>query len=155
MDNKSFNLASHWEELAESFQSICLKEIYFTDLMIIIKGWNPKRQSKLLEERESTIRENQATIQAIEEKLNQTEPTLIPSGSQGVDQPNYPVSSHPLGNSRSLAKSHHSSQYQVDSRRQQGYKGKNKTSFRHRQKESDQMIQKLLELVKEVHKNQK
>ncbi|MBW0494823.1 hypothetical protein O181_034538 [Austropuccinia psidii MF-1] len=44
MDNKRFNLASHWEELAESFQKICLKEIEFKDLMVITKGWNPTRQ---------------------------------------------------------------------------------------------------------------
>ncbi|MBW0495122.1 hypothetical protein O181_034837 [Austropuccinia psidii MF-1] len=51
--------------------------------MEITKGWNPTRQFRLLEERETRIRENQATIQAIEEWLNQTGPTLIPSGSQG------------------------------------------------------------------------
>ncbi|MBW0482975.1 hypothetical protein O181_022690 [Austropuccinia psidii MF-1] len=37
----------------------------------------------------------------------------------------------------------------------QGYKVKNKTSLSHRQRESDKMIQKLLDLVKEVHKIQK
>ncbi|MBW0476582.1 hypothetical protein O181_016297 [Austropuccinia psidii MF-1] len=47
------------------------------------------------------------------------------------------------------------SQSQVVSRRRQGYKGKNKTSFNQRQRESDPMIQKLLELVKEVHKSKK
>ncbi|MBW0472619.1 hypothetical protein O181_012334 [Austropuccinia psidii MF-1] len=40
-------------------------------------------------------------------------------------------------------------------RRRQGYNGKNKTSFNQRQKDSDPMIQKLLDLVKEVHTNQK
>ncbi|MBW0531076.1 hypothetical protein O181_070791 [Austropuccinia psidii MF-1] len=65
-------------ELGASFQKICLKEISFKDLMVITKGWNPTRQFRLLEERETRIRENQATIQAIEEHLNQTEPTLIP-----------------------------------------------------------------------------
>ncbi|MBW0489085.1 hypothetical protein O181_028800 [Austropuccinia psidii MF-1] len=86
--------------------------------MVITKGWNSNRQFKPLEERATRIRENQATIQAIEERLNQTEPTMIPSGSQGADQPNSPV-----------AKSHHYSQFQVVSRRRQSYKGKNKTSF--------------------------
>ncbi|MBW0480690.1 hypothetical protein O181_020405 [Austropuccinia psidii MF-1] len=33
MDNKRFNLASHWAELGESSQKICLKEIDFRDLM--------------------------------------------------------------------------------------------------------------------------
>ncbi|MBW0476999.1 hypothetical protein O181_016714 [Austropuccinia psidii MF-1] len=79
--NKRLNLASHWEELAASFQRIFLKGIPFKDLMVITKVWNPNRQFKLLEERETRIRESQATIQAIEEQLNQTEPTLNPSGS--------------------------------------------------------------------------
>ncbi|MBW0472957.1 hypothetical protein O181_012672 [Austropuccinia psidii MF-1] len=33
MDNKMFNLASHWEELGASCQKICLKNIDFEDLM--------------------------------------------------------------------------------------------------------------------------
>ncbi|MBW0520320.1 hypothetical protein O181_060035 [Austropuccinia psidii MF-1] len=123
--------------------------------MVITKGWNTNRQFKLLEERETRIRKNQATIQAIEEQLNQTEPTLIDSGSQGVGQPNYPVVSHHSGTRRSVAKSHHPSQSKVVSRVRQGYKGKNQTYFSQRQRESDPMIQKLLDLVKEVHKNQK
>ncbi|MBW0583562.1 hypothetical protein O181_123277 [Austropuccinia psidii MF-1] len=94
MDNKRFNLPSHWEELGAICQKIFLKEIPLKDLMVITKGWNPNRQFKLLEEREARISENQAIIQAIEEQLNQTEPTLIPSGSQVVDQSNSPVASH-------------------------------------------------------------
>ncbi|MBW0471460.1 hypothetical protein O181_011175 [Austropuccinia psidii MF-1] len=124
IDNKSFNLASHCAELGESWQKICLKEIPSKDLMVITKGWNPSRQFKLLEERETRIRKNQATIPAIEEQLNQTGPTLIPSGSQGVDQPNSPVASHHSATSRPLAKSHHYPQSQVVSRRRQGYKCK-------------------------------
>ncbi|MBW0467196.1 hypothetical protein O181_006911 [Austropuccinia psidii MF-1] len=145
MENKRLNLASHWEEIGASFQKICLKEIPFKDLMVITKAWIPHRQFKLLEERATRIK---ATIQAIEEQLNQTEPTLIPSDSQGVGQPNSPVASKYSGNRRSVAKSHHYSQSQGVSRRRQGYKGKNNTSFSHRKKESDPMIQKLLHLVK-------
>ncbi|MBW0503053.1 hypothetical protein O181_042768 [Austropuccinia psidii MF-1] len=88
MNNKRLNLESHLEELGASFQRICLKEVPLKNIMVITKRWNPNRQFKLLEERETRIRENQAIIQAIEEQLKQTEPTLIPSGSQGVDQPN-------------------------------------------------------------------
>ncbi|MBW0532780.1 hypothetical protein O181_072495, partial [Austropuccinia psidii MF-1] len=44
MDNKRFNLDSQWEELGESCQKICLKEIDFRDLMVITKFWNPTRQ---------------------------------------------------------------------------------------------------------------
>ncbi|MBW0543366.1 hypothetical protein O181_083081 [Austropuccinia psidii MF-1] len=108
MDNKWLNLASNWEELGACCQKICLRDISFKDLMEIKKRWNPTSQFRLLEESTTRIRENQATIQAIQEKLNQTEPTLIPSGSQGVDKPNSPVASHHSGTRRSVAKSHHS-----------------------------------------------
>ncbi|MBW0528135.1 hypothetical protein O181_067850 [Austropuccinia psidii MF-1] len=40
--------------------------------MITTKGWNPTRKFRLLEVRADRIRENQATIQAIEEQLTQT-----------------------------------------------------------------------------------
>ncbi|MBW0461654.1 hypothetical protein O181_001369 [Austropuccinia psidii MF-1] len=120
MDNKRFNLASHWAELGASFQKICLKEIPLKDLMVNTKGWNPNRKLRLLEESANRIRENQATIQAIEAQLNQTVPTLIPSGSQGVDQLSSPVAEDHSGTSRSVAKSHHSSQSQVVFRRRQG-----------------------------------
>ncbi|MBW0484157.1 hypothetical protein O181_023872 [Austropuccinia psidii MF-1] len=120
IENKTFNLASHWEELGASYQKIFLKEIPFKDLMVITKGWNPNTKVKLLEEGETRIGENKATIKAIEEKLNQTERTLIPSGSQGVDQPNSPMASHHSENRRPVAKRNHSSQSQVVSRRRQG-----------------------------------
>ncbi|MBW0510248.1 hypothetical protein O181_049963, partial [Austropuccinia psidii MF-1] len=94
MDNKRFNLASHWAELGASFHKICLKEIDFKDLVVITKGWNPTRQFRLLEARENMIRENQATIQAIEEQLTQTGPTQIPSGWQSAGQISSPGASH-------------------------------------------------------------
>ncbi|MBW0576103.1 hypothetical protein O181_115818 [Austropuccinia psidii MF-1] len=120
MDNMRLKLASHWENLGETFQKIYLKEIAFKDLMVITRGWNPTRNFRLLEEPATRIRENQATIQAREEPLNQTGPTLIPSGSQAVDQPNSPVASDHSGTSISVAKSHHYSQSQVVCRRIQG-----------------------------------
>ncbi|MBW0534417.1 hypothetical protein O181_074132 [Austropuccinia psidii MF-1] len=143
MYNKKFNLASHWEELGASFQKICLKEIGFKDLMVITKGWNPTRQFRILEARASRIRENQATIQAIEEQLTETGHTQTPSGSQGAGQISSPVASHHLEASRSVAKSHHSSQFQEVSRIIQGNKGKNKPSFTQRKTESDPMTQKI------------
>ncbi|MBW0477356.1 hypothetical protein O181_017071 [Austropuccinia psidii MF-1] len=155
MGNKRLKLPSYWEELGASFQKIYCKETDFKDLMVITKGWNHNRQFRLLEERETRIRQNYATIQAIEGKLTQTGHIKIASGSQGVGQTSSPLASHHSGTNRSVAKSHHSSQSQVVSRRRQGYKGKNKTYFKQRQRESDQMIQKLLDLVKEVHQNQK
>ncbi|MBW0463157.1 hypothetical protein O181_002872 [Austropuccinia psidii MF-1] len=107
------------------------------------------------EVRPNTIRKNKATIEAIEEQLTQTGHTQIPSGSQGVDHTSSPAAAHHSGTKRAVAKSHHSSKSQEVFRRRQGHKGKNKTSFNKRQRESDPMIHKLLDLVKEVHKNQK
>ncbi|MBW0517806.1 hypothetical protein O181_057521 [Austropuccinia psidii MF-1] len=109
MDKKRFNIASHWEELGAGFQNIFLKEIPFKDLMLITKGFNPNRKFKLLAERAAKVGENQFIIQTVEERLNQKEHTLIPSGSKGVNQPDFPVAlTHPR-TSRSVAKSHHSS----------------------------------------------
>ncbi|MBW0529138.1 hypothetical protein O181_068853 [Austropuccinia psidii MF-1] len=79
---KRFKLASHCKEVGAGSQKIFLKDIPFKDLIIITKGRNPNRKFKLLEEREARIRENQATIQAIEEQLNLTEHTLISSYSR-------------------------------------------------------------------------
>ncbi|MBW0572949.1 hypothetical protein O181_112664, partial [Austropuccinia psidii MF-1] len=59
MENKRFNLESHWEELEASFQKIVLKEIDFRDLIVITKGWNPTRQFRLLEVRLTRSRHNQ------------------------------------------------------------------------------------------------
>ncbi|MBW0528072.1 hypothetical protein O181_067787 [Austropuccinia psidii MF-1] len=120
MENKRLELASYWADLGETFQKIYLKEIPLKDLMVITKGWNPTRKFRLLEEPATTIRENKETIQAREQQLNKTGPTLIPSGSQVVDQPNFPVASHHPGTSRSVAKSHHHLQSQVVSRRREG-----------------------------------
>ncbi|MBW0539926.1 hypothetical protein O181_079641, partial [Austropuccinia psidii MF-1] len=94
MDNNSFNLESHWAELGANCQKICLKEIDFRDIMIITKGWNPTRQFRLLEVRENRIRENQDTIQAIEEQLTETGHIKILSGSQGAGKIISPVDSH-------------------------------------------------------------
>ncbi|MBW0504553.1 hypothetical protein O181_044268 [Austropuccinia psidii MF-1] len=91
MDIKRFKLASHWEELGASFQRICLKAIDFKDIMVMTKGRNSTRQFRLVEVRANRIRENQATIQAIEEQLTQTGHTHIPSGTQGVGQTSSPV----------------------------------------------------------------
>ncbi|MBW0495517.1 hypothetical protein O181_035232 [Austropuccinia psidii MF-1] len=123
--------------------------------MEITKGWNANRNFKLLEEREGKIRENQTTIQAGEDQWSQKEHILTPSGSQGVNQTNSPVASHHSETSKARAKSHHPSHFRKVSRRRQGSKGKNRTTFIQRKKESDPMIQKLLELVKEVHRHKK
>ncbi|MBW0527395.1 hypothetical protein O181_067110 [Austropuccinia psidii MF-1] len=132
MDKMRFNLASHWAELGASCQKICLIEIDFKEIMVITKGWNPTRQFRLLEVRTNRTKENQATIQAIEEQLVQTGHTQIPSGSQVVGQTSSPVASHYSGTNRSVSKSNHSSQSHEASRRRHEYKGKNKASFNKR-----------------------
>ncbi|MBW0462238.1 hypothetical protein O181_001953 [Austropuccinia psidii MF-1] len=117
METKRFNLDSHWKKPGGGFQKISLREIYFKELMERPKGWNPKNKLKLLEEREAKIRENKATIQDIEEKSNQKENILTPSGSQGfVKQPNSPVASEHSESTRSMGKSHHFSQFQEKTR---------------------------------------
>ncbi|MBW0560519.1 hypothetical protein O181_100234 [Austropuccinia psidii MF-1] len=155
MDNKRFNLASLWEELGASCQKICLREIDFRDLMEITKAWNPTIQVRLLQVRADRVRENQATIQAREEQLTYTGPTKIPSGSQGGGQITSPMASHHSETNRSVVKSQQSLQSQEVSRRREGHKGKIKTTFNQRKRESDPMIQTLLDLVEEVHMNQK
>ncbi|MBW0587593.1 hypothetical protein O181_127308 [Austropuccinia psidii MF-1] len=86
MDNKRFSLASRWAELGASCQKTFLKDIDFKELMVITEGWNPTRQFRLLEVRANRISKNKATIQAIEEQLNQTGHTQIHSGTQGAGQ---------------------------------------------------------------------
>ncbi|MBW0537843.1 hypothetical protein O181_077558 [Austropuccinia psidii MF-1] len=96
---------------------------------------------------------HQAVQTPVEEQLTKTGNNQIPSGSQGVDQTSSPVASHHSGTNRSVAKSHHSSQSQEVSGGRQGHKGKNKTIFNQRKRDSEPMIQKMLDLVKELHKN--
>ncbi|MBW0559848.1 hypothetical protein O181_099563 [Austropuccinia psidii MF-1] len=91
MENKRFNQDSNYPELGEGFQEMFPKEIPFNNLVVIAKGWNSNKKFKLLEEGAARIRENQATIQAMEEKLNQKEHNLINSGSQGLNQKDYPL----------------------------------------------------------------
>ncbi|MBW0506466.1 hypothetical protein O181_046181 [Austropuccinia psidii MF-1] len=110
MDSKRFYLESHWAGLEASCQKNFLKERDFRNLMVITKVWNPTRKFRLLEVRSNRIRENQATIQAIEEQLTKTRHTQIPSGSQGAGHFSSPVASHHSETNRSVAKSHHSSQ---------------------------------------------
>ncbi|MBW0485276.1 hypothetical protein O181_024991 [Austropuccinia psidii MF-1] len=68
MQNRIVNLPSHWAEFGETFQKICLRGISFKDLMEIAKYWNPNNKLKLREGREAKIKEDQATIKAIEEQ---------------------------------------------------------------------------------------
>ncbi|MBW0498561.1 hypothetical protein O181_038276 [Austropuccinia psidii MF-1] len=140
MDNKKFNLASHWEELGESCQNICLKEIDFRDLMVITKGWNPTRKFRLLEMRPNRIRENQATIQAIEEQLTQTGHIHIPFGLTRSRPNQLSIGFMPFTKQQISGQESPFFKISGISRRRQGYKGKNKTTFNQRKEESDPMI---------------
>ncbi|MBW0468196.1 hypothetical protein O181_007911 [Austropuccinia psidii MF-1] len=120
-----------------------------TEVEVIAKGWNPTRKSRLLEVRSNRIRMDQATIQAIEEHLTKKGHTQIPSGSRGASQISSPLVSHHLETNRSVGKIHHSSQSQEFSRRRQGYKGKNKTTFSQRKRESD-ITGLLLDLIQHL-----
>ncbi|MBW0481162.1 hypothetical protein O181_020877 [Austropuccinia psidii MF-1] len=84
-------------------------------------------------------------MQDIEEQWSLKEHIMTPSGSQGIGQTNSPVSSHHSESRKSRAKNHHSSQFQEFSRRRQASNSKNKTALSQRKKESDPMIQNLLE----------
>ncbi|MBW0538865.1 hypothetical protein O181_078580 [Austropuccinia psidii MF-1] len=150
MDNKRFNLASHWEELEASFQKIFLKEIDFKDLMVITKGWNPTRKLRLLELRANRITENQTTIKGIEEQLTQKGHTQVPSGSQKAAQISSPVASHHSESNRSVAKSHHSSIIPGSFQEKTMIQWQKQDAFSQRKRESDPMIQNLLYLVKKV-----
>ncbi|MBW0498247.1 hypothetical protein O181_037962 [Austropuccinia psidii MF-1] len=155
IDKKTFNLATHWAELGANCQKICLKEIDFKKVMVITKGLNPTRKFRLLEARETRIRENQATIQAIEEQINKTMPSLIPSVSQVVDKPTLwwlPPFRHQKISGQASPFFTIQGSFQKETRKQ---REKNNTSFNQRQRESEPVIQKLLGWVKEVHRSQK
>ncbi|MBW0541663.1 hypothetical protein O181_081378 [Austropuccinia psidii MF-1] len=82
----SIPLSRTWSKLPKGIS----QEIDFKDFMEITKGWNPTRKFRILEERETRLRENQATIQAIEEQLTQTGfqgKTRIQGQKQGLIQP--------------------------------------------------------------------
>ncbi|MBW0483904.1 hypothetical protein O181_023619 [Austropuccinia psidii MF-1] len=114
-------LGRTWSKLPEDFsQRERLERPYGNPQ----KSWNRTRQFRLLEVRANRIRENQATIQAIEEQLTQKGNTQILSVSQGAIQISSPVASNHSETSRSVEKSHHYSQSQEVSRRRQGYKAK-------------------------------
>ncbi|MBW0460939.1 hypothetical protein O181_000654 [Austropuccinia psidii MF-1] len=86
----SFKLGRAWSRLPEDMsQRDTFQRTYGNKQRI-----ESQKEVKLLEERAARRRENQATIQAIEEKLNQTEHTLIPSGPQGIRQPESKMASH-------------------------------------------------------------
>ncbi|MBW0501240.1 hypothetical protein O181_040955 [Austropuccinia psidii MF-1] len=83
--------------------------------MVITKGWNPNVQN--LEGEGYQDKGKTSQYPRYRRTTEPGQPTLIPSPSQGVDQPNSPVAPQHSGTSISVAKSNHSSQFQVDSRR--------------------------------------
>ncbi|MBW0465340.1 hypothetical protein O181_005055 [Austropuccinia psidii MF-1] len=65
-ENKIFSMEASLAKVGVTIQNICLQKMTFLDLMEKMKVWNPNSNFKLLEERPTGIRENQAAIQAIE-----------------------------------------------------------------------------------------
>ncbi|MBW0567033.1 hypothetical protein O181_106748 [Austropuccinia psidii MF-1] len=119
------------------------------------KGWNTNRKLKIPKKGEARIRENKATFQAIEKSLNQKDNTPISSGSQGVNQTDSPFGFKPLKHQKISSQESPLFTITGSSRRRKESKCKNKTSLNKMHKESDPMIQKPLDLVKEVHKSKK
>ncbi|MBW0527071.1 hypothetical protein O181_066786 [Austropuccinia psidii MF-1] len=94
MENKLLTIAASWEEVIITTQKICLKQIPWMDLMEEMKVWNPKRNFKVLEERETRIRENQESIKDIKSSLYMEEPSQIqePPGRE-EEIPSFPQQS--------------------------------------------------------------
>ncbi|MBW0464288.1 hypothetical protein O181_004003 [Austropuccinia psidii MF-1] len=147
MDNKRFNLASHWEDVGDRLP----QDISQRDLLQRSYGNHQTMES-------------QQAVQTPGGKGSQDkgEASHYPSHRRTTKPDRAYSDSFRLTRSkparltrRSVRKIHYFLQSQVLSGRRQGSKGKNKTSFKQRQKESDPMIQKLLDLVREVKKSQK
>ncbi|MBW0463646.1 hypothetical protein O181_003361 [Austropuccinia psidii MF-1] len=133
------------------------QEMAWIDLMKEIKGWNPNKNYKLLEERETRIKDNQPAIQAIEKSLYMEDPSQIQVPKDMEEEvpssPKQSRSSRPYKPRETSSKAHQSSL--VVSRRRQGDQGKNKTSFSQRKQEADPLMKKLMYLAQEVHKRKK
>ncbi|MBW0524503.1 hypothetical protein O181_064218 [Austropuccinia psidii MF-1] len=154
MDNKRFNLATHWEEFGASCQKICLKEIDFKDIMVITKGCNPTRQCRILVARATRRRETQATIQAIEEQLTQT--GLLRFLQAHKEQAKSALKwlhiiQKPADQWPRVTIIHTSRKFPGEDKQRRAKTTPPST----RGRESDPMIQNLFDLVREAHKNLK
>ncbi|MBW0463074.1 hypothetical protein O181_002789 [Austropuccinia psidii MF-1] len=115
MDNKRFNLASHWAELGESCQKICRKEIEFKDLMIITKdcfrltrsrpnqlssGFTPFRHQQIsgkespfftipgsFQEKTRKQGQKQDLLQPEEERVRPLDPEAVGFGERSAQEP--------------------------------------------------------------------
>ncbi|MBW0470513.1 hypothetical protein O181_010228 [Austropuccinia psidii MF-1] len=122
-----------------------------------MKDWNKNKNFKLLEERETRIRESQEAIKAIEKSWNMEEHSqiqVLQEREEGVPSSPQQTSSSRIYKPRE-ASSKAPQSYLVVSRRRQGAQGKNKASFNQRKKEADPLMKKLMHLLQEVHKRKK
>ncbi|MBW0525599.1 hypothetical protein O181_065314 [Austropuccinia psidii MF-1] len=83
MDNKRFNLASHWEELEPSYQKICLKETDFRDLVVITKA--------IFQEKTRIQERKQDHLQSEEERVGPNDPEAIAFGERSAQEPEVAV----------------------------------------------------------------
>ncbi|MBW0529316.1 hypothetical protein O181_069031 [Austropuccinia psidii MF-1] len=79
IDNKRFNLATHWEELRASWQRIGLKEIDFKDLMVITKG--------SFQEKTRKQGKKQDLLQPEEERVRPHDPEALAFGERSAQEP--------------------------------------------------------------------
>ncbi|MBW0467205.1 hypothetical protein O181_006920 [Austropuccinia psidii MF-1] len=70
-------MEASWEEVRITTKKIFIQKMAWMELMKEIKGWNPNRNFKLLEERSTRIKEDQEAIQAIEVSQHMEEASHI------------------------------------------------------------------------------
>ncbi|MBW0476630.1 hypothetical protein O181_016345 [Austropuccinia psidii MF-1] len=85
MDNKRFNLTSHWAELGASFQKICIKEIDFKDVMLITKG--------SFQEKTRIQGQKQDHLQPEEERVRPNDPEGVRFCERSAQEPEVVVNS--------------------------------------------------------------
>ncbi|MBW0466615.1 hypothetical protein O181_006330 [Austropuccinia psidii MF-1] len=87
MENKRFNLASHWAELRESFQKICLKEIDFKDLMIGGQESPFFTIPGSFQEKTRIQGQKQDHLQPEEERVRPNDPEAVEFGERSAQEP--------------------------------------------------------------------
>ncbi|MBW0530190.1 hypothetical protein O181_069905 [Austropuccinia psidii MF-1] len=108
---KRFSLETQLEDFGTRIQKICLRNMTWVEYMQKMDGWHPNRQQTFLEEREARIKNNQETIQDIEEQWK--EPNLIKEGTFVSKEHQSSPATHQSGYQKSVAgssKTPHSSQ---------------------------------------------
>ncbi|MBW0467860.1 hypothetical protein O181_007575 [Austropuccinia psidii MF-1] len=137
MDNKRFNLASHREELGASCHKICLKEIDFKDLM----GTEDKGELSHYPSYRRTANPDRAysdSFRLTRSRPNQVSSSFAPFRNQQMSGQESPFFTIPRG-------------FQEKTRK----KGQEQNLLQPEEERVRPYYPKVLDLVKEVHKNQK